>query len=46
MGALYEIGIGVDRNLDRALRLYQEAEKRGNEDARKRLQELRELSVV
>lgn len=46
LGSLYERGEVVTRDLSKALKLYQESAKRGNEDAKTRLVDLEELGVM
>jgi hypothetical protein len=40
LGTMYQAGLGVDKSLDRAKQLYQDAARLGNEEARKRLADL------
>jgi TPR repeat protein len=40
LGGLYENGLGVTRDLSKAIQLYQDAARLGNDEARKRLQQL------
>ena len=46
LAALYESGEGVSQDLHRAIRLYNEADKRGSKEANDRLQELSELGII
>lgn len=46
LAALYEVGVGVGRDLSRAGRLYREAEKRGSVEARERLEVLGGLELL
>ncbi|KAJ3411423.1 hypothetical protein HDV05_002205 [Chytridiales sp. JEL 0842] len=46
LGALFESGVGVGRDFGRAVRMYEEAERRGNWEASERLEVLRSLSEL
>ncbi|KAJ3164922.1 hypothetical protein HDU88_004902 [Geranomyces variabilis] len=46
LAALYEGGFGVGKDMEKALRLYKEAETRGSKDAQVRLRQLFELGVL
>ncbi|KAI8913915.1 hypothetical protein DFJ77DRAFT_54002 [Powellomyces hirtus] len=46
LAALYEGGLGVGKDVEKALRLYKEAEQRGSKDAQIRFRALQELGVV
>ncbi len=45
IGAMYEKGDVIPRDMAKAIRLYTEADKKGNRDATKRLTELQELEI-
>ena len=45
IAAIYEKGEVVPRDMDKAIRLYREAEKKGNPEAISRLEELRDLEI-
>ncbi len=45
IAAIYEKGEVVPRDMDKAIRLYREAEKKGNPEAIARLEELRDLEI-
>ena len=46
LAAIYEKGDVVPRDMDKAIRLFIEAEKKGNENARERLLKLQELGII
>ncbi|TPX67337.1 hypothetical protein SpCBS45565_g03874 [Spizellomyces sp. 'palustris'] len=46
LAALFEAGVGVGRDVEKALRLYEEAELRGSPHARERIQALKDLGLV
>lgn len=46
LGAIYEKGDVIPRDMDKAIRLFIESEKKGNEDARERLLKLQELGII
>lgn len=46
LGCLYEIGNGVEKDLDKAVKLYKEAALNGHEEAQDRLQELTDIGLV
>lgn len=46
LAALYEVGVGVGRDLGRAGRLYREAAKRGSAEASERLEVLGGLDLL
>ncbi|KAJ3009787.1 hypothetical protein HKX48_007743 [Thoreauomyces humboldtii] len=46
LAALYEGGLGVGVDVEKALRLYKEAEQRGSKDAKARYDALNELGIV
>ncbi|KAI9144152.1 hypothetical protein BKA69DRAFT_1054815 [Paraphysoderma sedebokerense] len=43
LGKLYESGLAVERDLDKAVKLYVEASKRGDQRAKQRMEELKDL---
>lgn len=46
LGSLFERGVGIERDLSRAAKLYEEAARRGNWEATERLEELKSLDVL
>lgn len=45
LGSIYENGSGVSRDMEKAIRLYEEADRRGSIEARERLEELQEMDM-
>ena len=45
LAAMYEKGDVISRNMEKAIRLYEEAEKKGNKDAAIRLKDLNDLGI-